>query len=215
MYEALVFDLDGTLLDTLDDISSCLNQALAEHQLPQHSPSAIRTMVGYGLGELVRKAAPTLNPEAHTQVLARFRHLYLEQGTTHTVPYPGINELLTELHNQGVLLAVLTNKVHSAAVRIVEHYFPQRFAAIQGEEVGLERKPHPAGLHKLIDQLSARGLETAMVGDSEADIITARSAGIPAIGVSWGFRDASVLHEHGAITVCHTIQDLRFVLGLD
>lgn len=227
MYQAVIFDLDGTLLDTLADITWALNTALAEHGLPTHSPAAVRAMVGHGLGELVRKAlaasghtipeGPSVPPATlpHDLILARVRHLYLDSPVRDTSPYPGIQEILADLRAKGVRLGVLTNKVHGIATRIVDHFFPGIFDAVQGEEAGLARKPHPAGVGHLLDRMSARGLSTVLVGDSDADVHTAANAGIGCIAVSWGFRDHPELAAAGATTIVDTTAGLRFLLGLD
>jgi len=209
MYQTIIFDLDGTLLDTLADIHAALNTTLAAFKLPVYSAMQVRSMVGNGLPELLRTAAPQLDEATHAQALAMLRKHYLDTPHTHTQPYPGIVALLADLKNSGIKLAVLTNKMHAVSVQIVEHFFPGMFHAIQGEQAGLARKPSPAGIERLLKVLHCTISQTVFVGDGETDCRAALAAGMDYIGVSWGFRATEQLMQAGAGFICNTVPELR------
>lgn len=207
MAEIVVFDLDGTLLDSLADIGHALNSALAEAGLPVHELGSVRRMVGHGLGELVRQAVGPAT-DAAPAVLARVRQIYLEIPYRHSRPYPGIPEALAELAGRGAILAVLTNKAQAIADLIVAHFFPGRFALVRGEGPLWPRKPDPQALLGLLADLAplaglsgdprSLAARAVLVGDSEADVKTALGAGARPIAVAWGFRDPDQLRAAGA-----------------
>lgn len=224
MTKILIFDLDGTLLDSLADIHYALNTALEAHHLPGHSLDSVRSLVGHGLSELVRLALGPEHSHELAPVLAQVRQIYHDIPYRFTQPYPGICELLAELKANAAVLAVLTNKMDTVATTIVEHFFPNVFDLIQGETPSLPRKPHPDSLLGLLKRLAPQaGIDpedriklcqsAVLIGDGETDIHTARNAGVRAIGVSWGFRSESELIVAGASQVVPDCQALRQTLA--
>ncbi|MDW8247263.1 MAG: HAD family hydrolase [Sandaracinaceae bacterium] len=210
---AVLFDLDGTLVDTLDDIACAMEEVLRELGLPSHPKESYRQMVGNGARELVRRALPTNAHHLLEKGLAMFKARYRQVLTVHSRPYPGILPLLSELHARGVRLGVLTNKPHEAAVAILNALFPPHlFQAIQGHIDGLPPKPHPQGALCLLQELKASTERACIVGDSPIDVHTAKHAGTRAIGVSWGFRPRSELEEAGADCIASKPSDVLVLL---
>ena len=196
---ALIFDLDGTLADTLRDIMDALNHALHERGLPVHDRDAYRQLVGEGARQLVRDALPVEQRDRVDEVLAAYRLRYAEHMLVHSRPYPGIRELLAELQRRRVPLAVLSNKPHEPTVKITSALFPDiRFTGVLGQRTGVPRKPDPTAALELCTALNCAPSEVGFLGDTRIDMQTARSAGMTAIGVQWGFRDAAELQAHGA-----------------
>ena len=196
---AFIFDLDGTLADTLRDIMDALNHVLAERGFPVHGPDAYRQLVGEGARQLVRDALPEPHRDRLDEVLAAYRLRYAEHLLVHSQPYPGIPELLSELQGRGAPLAVLSNKPHEPTVQIVRALFPDvRFAGVLGQRPEVPRKPDPAAARELCSALGCAPADVGFLGDTRIDMQTARAAGMTAIGVRWGFRDAAELLAHGA-----------------
>ncbi len=187
---AIVFDLDGTLVDSLDDITHHLNAALAERGLPIRTRAEISHWVGYGSQHLVRQAVAA--PEHVDAVLAGYRAHYHAQPVIHTRLYPGIADVLDSL--AGKTLAVLSNKPHAETVAIVAELLGRwTFVAVAGERPGIPRKPDPASVTSLLAPLGIAPTAAAMIGDTEIDIATARATGMCSIAVTWGFRSESAL----------------------
>ncbi|WP_239576319.1 HAD family hydrolase [Archangium primigenium] len=206
---AAIFDLDGTLLDSLHDIGAALNHALVTHGLPPHPLEACRSFVGEGVSVLVSRALPPGREDAHAAVVASYRARYAEHMLDHTRPFVGIPELLARLQAEGVKLAVLSNKPDAATRALVTALFPQvPFAAVYGERAGVPRKPDPTAALGVAAELGVAPAECAFIGDTAVDVDTARAAGMVAVGVSWGFRDAEELVSHGAQVVAPTVQAL-------
>lgn len=188
---AIVFDLDGTLIDSLDDIADALDAALADHGLPAPARADVSHWVGYGADHLVRCAVPA--PERVPDVLAAFRRHYAAVPVRHTRLYPGIAAALDTLA-PGHVLAVLSNKPHELTLTIARALLaPWPFAVIAGDRAGRPRKPNPGAALAVLSDLGATPATSALVGDSEVDIQTARAAGMTSIAVAWGLRDLSVL----------------------
>lgn len=214
-----IFDLDGTLLDTLDDLAAATNYALRTHGMPEHSRDDVRRFVGNGVRLLMERAIPdgAQNPKFEA-TFQTFREYYLEHSLDTTKPYDGIMETLTELHQRGCQLAVVSNKFMTATQELVHHFFPMIPVAIgENEAAGIRKKPAPDTVFEALQQLSPLTsnflpLTSFYVGDSDVDIETARNSGLPCISVLWGFRDRAFLEAHGATTfISHPRELLEYV----
>ena len=200
MKQALIFDLDGTLVDSLRGIAASLNQALAASGLPVHPPEAVRGFIGNGSRILIHRAAPTDADEALIdQVEQAFKADYDLTWPDGTTAYDGIIELLESLQHRGYPLAVLSNKPHPFTETIVSRMFPTiRFAAVLGQRAGIPHKPDPAGALEISNSLHLRPEDCIVIGDSTMDLETARNACMRAIAVTWGFHDRERLVAAGA-----------------
>ena len=213
MYHTAIFDLDGTLLDTLQDLADSANYALTLHHLPARTVEEVRQFVGNGVGLLIRRAVPEGTPEElERQVLRDFRAHYLVNMENKTAPYPGIPELLDALGAAGVPTAVVSNKFDGAVKGLCQNYFGDRIGAAIGESQGVARKPAPDTVFRALAELGMPREGAVYVGDSDVDIATAKNAGLPCISVSWGFRSRSFLTEHGARTIADTVEELKELL---
>lgn len=199
-FKAVIFDLDGTLLYTLDDLADSLNQVLREEGLPTHNNEDYRLMVGNGLEMLVARALPAgLRIPAHVRpVLKKFVELYRARQCDQTRPYTGVKDMLKALSGKGIKLAILSNKNHSNTVEIVEHYFPGIFQAVMGMKAEYPGKPDPAGALEIAAQLALLPQQIIFLGDSNVDIKTAIAAGMFPVGAAWGYRSREELQEAGA-----------------
>lgn len=188
---ALIFDLDGTLVESLPGIAASLNRALALHGLPGHSDAAVRGFIGDGAKMLVTRALSPGEAVLHfDSVLRSFAEDYAISWQDGTVPYEGIPELLAELKSRGIPLAVLSNKPHPFTVEIVEKLFPEStFAFILGNREGMPHKPDPAGALEIANTLGVLPENCILIGDSSMDLDTAKNAGMKSIAVTWGYHD--------------------------
>jgi phosphoglycolate phosphatase len=208
--------LDGTLLDTLEDIAEAANVALARGGHPQHAVDAFRYFVGEGVHVLFARALPAdaRTPEVIQQCADVFREVYRERWDVHTRPYPGIAELLAELVKRSVRMAVLSNKPHEATVRCIEKMlgdFP--FEVVLGQRDGTPRKPDPAGAWEIADAMQLSPANFAFLGDTATDMETAVRANMHPLGVLWGFRPREELLEHGAKTLIAQPRELLDLLS--
>ena len=204
-YDTVVFDLDGTLLNTLDDLADSTNYALALHQLPARTLEEVRHFVGNGVGLLIHRAVPEgTPPELEARCLADFRAHYLLNMENKTAPYPGVLELLDALQAAGIRTAVVSNKFDGAVKGLCQTYFGDRIPVAIGESDGVARKPAPDTVFRALAELGAGPERAVYVGDSDVDIQTARNAGLPCLSVSWGFRDADFLTASGAQHIVDT-----------
>lgn len=198
MKTLVIFDLDGTLLNTIDDLANATNFALRKLGYPVHGMWVYPEIVGNGVRKLMERALPD---DARTEpiirdLLSAFMEYYSEHCCDATKPYPGIPELLGELTARGINLAVTSNKYQSAVTQIISHYFPDdNFTAVLGNEDGFPRKPDPSIVFKALSMCPTPKAETLYVGDSGVDMETARRACIESVGVSWGFRTIRELKE--------------------
>lgn len=188
----VLFDLDGTLLDTLDDLSEAVNHALGEHGFPGHDREAYRKMVGHGVRNLVKQALPEerqADEDLVDTALASFKAWYTAHIDVHTRPYPGMPEVVTRLHAAGVKLAVASNKFQEGAEYLVRKFFPGiPFVAVLGNRPGFPLKPDPEIVGEVLRRSGIRPEEAVLVGDSPTDMKTAANGGIDAIAVTWGYR---------------------------
>lgn len=200
-YRAVIFDLDGTLLDSLADIADSLNKVLAEMGLPTHSRDAYRYMVGAGMETLVQRALPPSRQDqaTETRALAAMRREYERNWCRQTRPYPEIPDLLAALKQRGIAMAVLSNKPEDFTRKSVAALLePEYFRVVRGARPDTPKKPDPAGALALAAQLALPVEDFLYVGDSGIDMQTARAAGMFAVGVLWGFRSKAELAESGA-----------------
>lgn len=198
---AVIFDLDGTLLDTLADLANAMNAVLGRNGFPPHGLEAYKRMVGDGVRMLVHRALP----EAHRNdatleaLVSQMRAEYRLRQREHTRPYPGVHDLLSALRAHHIPMAILTNKPHEATVALVGTLLaPWHFDIVQGECPEIPRKPDPAGALRIASMLGIPTREILYLGDTDTDMITATAAGMVAVGVLWGFRSAEELLAHGA-----------------
>lgn len=215
-YDIVIFDLDGTLLNTIGDLAAAVDYVMRSRQLPEHTDAEYRQMVGGGIKRLVERALPQelAADEAYVEeCVAQFRRYYVDNIDRHTIPYEGMAELLRALRKQGVAVAVASNKFQHGTERLVAKFFGDiDFIAVEGNREGMPLKPDP----KVVDNILAKaGIERSraiMVGDSGIDIRTAAAASIASVGVAWGFRYAEELYEAGATTVVTTAAELSDIL---
>ena len=213
LYHTAIFDLDGTLLDTLQDLADSTNYALSLHHLPPRTVEEVRQFVGNGVGLLIHRAVPEgTAEELEGQVLRDFRAHYLLNMENRTAPYPGVLDLLDALRAAGVRTAVVSNKFDGAVKGLCQNYFGQRVEAAIGESQGVARKPAPDTVFRALTELGQAPEGAVYVGDSDVDILTAKNAGLPCIAVSWGFRSRAFLEANGARVIADTMQELEQLL---
>jgi len=210
--QAVIFDLDGTLVDSLGDIASAMNDTLAAFELPTHPVPSYRMLVGEGVANLVKRAVPEDRPELCDDVLAAFRVRYGEHLVDRTRPFHGVPDLLRGLLGRKLRLAVVSNKPDPATHRIIDQLFPRTFSLVRGERAGMPRKPDPRAALEAAVELGARPETTAFVGDSAIDMRTAGNAGMLAVGVTWGYRDEAELRGGGASLLTHHPAELLELL---
>jgi len=210
-YNTYIFDLDGTLLDTLADLAASCNYALRAHGMPEHSVDDVRRFVGNGVRKLMERAIPdgAANPDFEA-TFSTFREYYMHHSLDTTRPYPGIPEALAELKANGCRLAVVSNKMMAATVELCRHFFPDTIEVAIGEHEaeGIRKKPAPDTVFAALKDLGVDKEGAVYVGDSDVDIATASNAGLPCISVLWGFRDREFLQDHGATTFISSPKEL-------
>lgn len=198
-FETYVFDLDGTLLETLKDLAASTNYALRTHDMSEHSIEDVRMFVGNGVKKLMERAIPNgiENPQFE-DVYATFRQHYLEHNLDTTKPYEGIPELLAELKARGKKLAIVSNKFYAATQELARHFFSDTIEVAIGERENIKKKPAPDTVIEALRQLGASKETAVYIGDSDVDIMTAKNCDMPCASVLWGFCDKKFLTEHGA-----------------
>ena len=203
MFKVYIFDLDGTLLDTLGDLAASVNYALRTHGMPEHSVDDVRRFVGNGVRKLMERAVPqgADNP-TFNEAYNTFREHYMQHSLDTTRPYEGIPETLAALRKRGCRIAVVSNKMMAATQELCHHFFPDTVEVAIGENEaeGIRKKPAPDTAFAALRALGVGKDEAVYVGDSDVDVQTAANAGIPCISVLWGFRDKEFLIQHGAKT---------------
>ncbi|MBO7263684.1 MAG: HAD family hydrolase [Alistipes sp.] len=213
MKRLIIFDLDGTLLNTIGDLADAVDYVMRSRNLPEHTNAEYRQMVGGGIKRLVERALPeelSKNKQYVEECVTQFRRYYVDNIDRHTIPYEGIPELLRKLQEEGVMLAVASNKFQHGTDRLVAKFFGDiDFVAIEGNREGAPLKPNPEIIHNILLKAGVERKDAVMVGDSGIDIRTAISADIDSIGVSWGFRFAEELYDAGAKIVVTTCEELE------
>lgn len=203
MYKTIVFDLDGTLLDTLDDLTDATNAALEKLKLKTHTKEEVRGFVGNGAVNLMERAAGEEKSVTTEELVQAFNEYYSVHCEDKTKPYEGILELLEKLKKQGIHTAVLSNKPDYAVKKLAKRYFGDllEMALGENEAAGIRKKPAPDALFAVMKACNADKASTVFVGDSEVDIQTAKNAGVDCISVSWGFKTKKFLLENGATKI--------------
>lgn len=216
MFEAVIFDLDGTILNTLDDLADSANHVLAEQGFPTHPTEQYKTFVGNGIPKLIQRILPNdVSDDVFERTLAEFGAYYDVHKNDKTAPYAGIREMLSELKSRGLKLCVLSNKQHNLSVQIVKHHFGEdTFDIIRGKMEQFPAKPDPASCSDVISILNIPKSNILYVGDSNVDMQTGINAGLTKCGVSWGFRSVDELKSAGADYIASSPQDIsKIALG--
>lgn len=197
-FDTYIFDLDGTLLSTLNDLATSTNYALRWAGMPERTIEEIRMFVGNGVKLLMERAIPNgINNPKFEETYAKFREHYLEHNLDTTSPYDGIPELLRELKRRGKKIAIVSNKFYTATQDLANHFFPDTIEVAIGERETIRKKPAPDAVLEALRQLGASKEGAVYIGDSDVDIMTAKNCGLPCISVLWGFRDKDFLIQHG------------------
>lgn len=207
--KAVIFDLDGTLLNTLEDLKDSVNVILKQHGYPERSLAEIRSFVGNGAGKLIQRALPPgSSQEEVKKCLAEYLLYYGEHSRIKTRPYEGIPELLKELKNKGIQMAVVSNKGENTVKELCEIYFPGYIAAAVGDLEGYKKKPEPDNINRAMKALAVEKEAVIYVGDSDVDIETARNCNLKSVLVSWGFREKGYLEKCGAVNIIDKPEEL-------
>lgn len=209
MIKAVIFDLDGTLLDTLEDLTDSVNYILWKHGMPERTIDEIRSFIGNGVPTLIARSVPC-NTDAETVKIcvSEMMEYYKEHAEIKTKPYEGITELLEELSNRNIATAVVTNKAEEAAKILCKAKFGDIFDLVIGDNGKDKLKPAPDNVFRAMRELNLEKNEVLYVGDSDVDMITAENAGLESVGVTWGFRDENVLRKNGADHIINNPADL-------
>lgn len=213
-YQLVIFDMDGTILDTLEDLKDTLNYALSKNNYPEHSIDDVRRFVGNGIPKLIERGVPKgIDEESIIRVHKDFMEYYKLHCADKTKPYDGIRELIEKLRNAGCKTAVVSNKADVAVQELCEQYFKGLFDYAVGDREGIRKKPAPDSVYEVLRQLNVGKANAVYVGDSEVDIATAQNAGMDSVIVSWGFREVPFLKEQGAQVIVNKPQEvMAFVL---
>lgn len=201
----IIFDLDGTLVDSLPDIADAMNRVLAHHQQPIQTHEAYRALIGNGIRSMVNRLVPHYDP-AHQQVLyEEFINRYSGHLFDKSTCYPGMIDLVTKLRSAGYTLAVFSNKRHDLTKNLVAHFFqPNDFKVVKGHLEGTARKPNPIPTNELLSDLAVEPVNAIFIGDTAIDVETASAVNMACLGVSWGYRPADTLVDAGAVAVAET-----------
>ena len=212
-YDTVIFDLDGTLLDTLQDLAAAVNYALNQQGYPPRTAQEVCRFVGNGVEKLMRRAVPAGLPEERIMAaLAVFKDYYAQHNNDATAPYPGIEALLDHLKARGVRMAIVSNKNDPNVKALARLYFPTTISMAVGEGGGVRAKPCPDTVLHVMNTWGCDPSRVLYVGDSDVDIQTARNAGVDCASVCWGFRPEPELRAAGATLLVHTAQELEAVV---
>ena len=206
-----IFDLDGTLLDTLDDLTDSMNYMLGKHNFSLRTRDEVRNFVGNGVRKLVERAIPT-EYKADDEFIDKFYNdfslYYNSHSDVKTSPYPGTLDMLDKLLKNGFDIAIVSNKIDSAVKSLSAKFFGERIKSAIGEKPSIRHKPEPDMVFMAMEEMGANKMDSIYIGDSEVDIETARNAGIPCVSVLWGFKDRKFLEESGATMLVHSMEEL-------
>ena len=209
----VIFDMDGTVLNTLDDLTDAVNYTLAKHGLPTRDKEDYRRFFGNGIGYAMKCAAPDgIGDELFAKMIADFKDYYNMHCLDKTAPYEGILDLMKELHEKGYKMAIVSNKIDSAVKELNERFFSRYVSVAIGEKPDIRRKPAADTVLAALKELNSTQDEAVYIGDSEVDLQTAQNSGIPCITVLWGFRDRDMLVENGATTFATAPADIIDIL---
>ena len=214
MYHTVIFDLDGTLLNTIDDLAAAGNYVCRQNSWPEHTVEEFKAMVGHGIPNLVARFTPPTaqSPLLLANALMEFSAYYGEHSMDLTAPYAGIVEMLAQLKEQGVQMAVYSNKADSFSRELIDTFFPGTFALVRGKMEGVPVKPDPTGIRSILEELGAEKPRTLFVGDSSVDIQTGHNAGVRSCGVTWGFRSKKSLVDAGADYLAESAEELQNII---
>ena len=213
MIDTIIFDLDGTLLNTLEDLKDSVNYALAKQNFPLRTLPEIRSFVGNGIRLLMERSVPeNTNPEIFEICFADFCEYYKAHMEDKTAPYEHINEMLANIKSEGFKTAIVTNKADFAAQDLCKRMFGDTIDLVVGSTDDRPNKPAPDGVYYALEKLNSKLENTVFVGDADTDILTANNAGLASIGVLWGFRDREVIEKEGAKYIVETVKDLEKLL---
>ncbi len=216
-YKAAIFDLDGTLLDTLDDLWDAVNYTMELYGFPKRTREEVRTFVGNGVNRLIELCVPGgCENVKYAEAVETYRNYYAANSEIKTKPYDGVLLLIHKLIEDGIMTAVVSNKMHEATVTLCRKYFPEITTVCgERESEGIRRKPYPDTVIKAVHDLGAEISECVYIGDSEVDIKTAENAGMDCISVLWGFRDEEYLRKMGGKTFVKNTQELYHLIHHD
>ena len=214
MVNTIIWDLDGTLLNTLDDLCDSVNFALTQYSMPTRNHKDIRRFLGNGINNLIRQSVPEgISEEVFDNIFQTFRTYYIDHSQIKTKPYQGILETLAVLKNAGYKMAIVSNKIQDAVTDLKNQFFSEYISVAIGESEDIRRKPEPDMVFTAIELLGSTRERTVYIGDSEVDIQTAVNSGIRCISVLWGFRDEDFLIQKGAKTFAKSPQDIIALLS--
>ena len=212
-YTTIVFDCDGTLLDTLTDLRNAVNYVLRAHDLPERSVPEVKAALGNGVAHLMRQSLPDSISEAEFNTyLDEFKAYYGEHLQDYTAPYPGMLDVLDTLRAKGYKLAIVSNKIQEGITPLNKEYFSDRLPVAIGERPGLQRKPAPDMVLQALKELGSTQSESIYIGDSEVDVATAKNSGLLCIGVTWGFRDEQLHKDLGGKYIARKAEDIVTII---
>lgn len=214
-YKLAIFDMDGTILNTLEDLTDSLNYSLKQSIFPERTIDEVRQFVGNGIRKLIERGVPKEASQLQVdRVYADFSEYYKQHCSDKTTPYNGINELLEKLRKNGIKTAVVSNKADFAVQDLCKQYFNGLFDLAVGEKSGVRKKPYPDSVNAVLKELEVDRKNSVYIGDSEVDIQTAANSDMDCISVDWGFRDRSLLKEKGAELIISDVSDLeKYIIG--
>ena len=212
-YTTIVFDCDGTLLDTLTDLRNAVNYVLRAHDLPERSVPEVKAALGNGVAHLMRQSLPDSISEAEFNTyLDEFKAYYGEHLQDYTAPYPGMLDVLDTLRAKGYKLAIVSNKIQEGITPLNKEYFGDRLPVAIGERPRLQRKPAPDMVLQALKELGSTQDESIYIGDSEVDVATAKNSGLLCIGVTWGFRDEQLHKDLGVKYIARKAEDIVTII---